>query len=191
MHGLIFASLRDYLATEHDAAVANEVLAGEPQYTLSEAYPDEQFLALLERACARTGLSHDEFLFEFGVFTAATTFARLYSVLFRSSPTARDFLLTVEDPIHEVVRVSLPDARPPELVVTELGAGRPPDRLHVATQDLRAASRPRRRHRARLRRDDRRRGGGMHASRRLGVPVRAAVLVTGICDGCPRTTDAY
>ena len=89
-------------------------MAGEPQYTLSEAYPDEQFLALLERACARTGLSHDEFLFEFGVFTAATTFARLYSVLFRSSPTARDFLLTVEDPIHEVVRVSLPDARPPD-----------------------------------------------------------------------------
>ncbi len=123
MHGLIFASLRDYLATEHGADVANEVLAGEPQYTLSEAYPDEQFLALLERACARTGLSHDEFLFEFGVFTAATTFARLYSVLFRSSPTARDFLLTVEDPIHEVVRVSLPDARPPELVVTELGEG--------------------------------------------------------------------
>ena len=121
MHGLIFASLRDYLATEHDAAIANEVLAGEPQYTLSEAYPDEQFLALLERACARTGLSHEEFLFEFGVFTAATTFARLYSVLFRSSLTARDFLLTVEDPIHEVVRVSMPEARPPALVVTDLG----------------------------------------------------------------------
>jgi hypothetical protein len=122
MHGLIFASFRDYLLTEHGAEVAHEVTEGEPQYTLSEAYPDEQFLALLERACEQTGASADEILFEFGVFTAATTFARLYSVLFRISPTARDFLLTVETPIHDVVRVALPDARPPQLAVTDLGA---------------------------------------------------------------------
>jgi Haem-NO-binding len=121
VHGLIFASLRDYLATEHGPEVANDVTADEPQYTLSEAYPDEQFLALLERALVRTGMSRDELLFEFGVFTAATTFARLYSVLFKMSPTARDFLLTVETPIHDVVRVALPEARPPELAVTDLG----------------------------------------------------------------------
>lgn len=121
VHGLIFASFRDYLLTEHGAEVARDVTVGEPQYTLSEAYPDEQFLALLEGACARTSLSRDELLFEFGAFTAATTFARLYSVLFRLSPTARDFLLTVETPIHEVIRETLPDARPPELAVTDLG----------------------------------------------------------------------
>jgi Haem-NO-binding len=121
VHGLIFASFRDYLLTEHGPDVAHSVTAREPQYTLSEAYPDELFLALLERACARTGLSRDELLFEFGVFTAATTFARLYSVLFRLSPTARDFLLTVETPIHEVVREALPDAVPPKLAVSDLG----------------------------------------------------------------------
>jgi Haem-NO-binding len=121
VHGLIFASFRDYLLTEHGAELAHDVTAGEPQYTLSEAYPDEQFLALLERACARTALSRDALLFEFGAFTAATTFARLYSVLFKLSPTARDFLLTVETPIHEVVRETLPEARPPELAVTDLG----------------------------------------------------------------------
>ena len=123
MHGLIFASLRDYLVTEHGSGVAGDVTVGEPQYTLSQAYPDEQFLALLERACVRTGLSRDELLFEFGVFTAATTFLRLYSVLFKHSATARDFLLTVETPIHDVVRVALPEARPPELGVTDLGEG--------------------------------------------------------------------
>ena len=121
MHGLIFASFRDYLLTEHGPDVANSVTAGEPQYTLSEAYPDEQFLALLERALAQTGLSLDELLFEFGIFTAATTFARLYSVLFKLSPTARAFLLTVETPIHEVVREALPEAVPPKLAVTDLG----------------------------------------------------------------------
>src|SRR5262249_41872922 len=78
-------------------------------------------LALPERACERTSLPRDEILFEFGVFTAATTFARLYSVLFKLSPTARAFLLTVETPIHDTVRVALPDARPPELKVTDLG----------------------------------------------------------------------
>jgi hypothetical protein len=121
VHGLIFASFRDYLVTEHGAAVANDVTAGEPRYTLSEAYPDEQFLVLLERACARLEMTPDELLFEFGVFTAATTFARLYSVIFKASPTARDFLLTVETPIHEVVREAMPEARPPELAVTDLG----------------------------------------------------------------------
>jgi hypothetical protein len=121
VHGLIFASFRDYLITEHGEDLAQEVTAGEPQYTLSEAYPDEQFLALFERACEQTGLPPDELLFEFGVFTAATTFARLYSVLFKLSPTARDFLLTVETPIHDVIRVALPDARPPQLAVTDLG----------------------------------------------------------------------
>ena len=80
-----------------------------------------EILTLLERACERTGLSVETFLFDFGVFTAATTFARLYSVLFKLSPTARDFLLTVETPIHDTVRVAMPDARPPELKVTDLG----------------------------------------------------------------------
>jgi len=121
VHGLIFASFRDYLLSEHGADVANDVTAGEPQYTLSEAYPDEQFLALLEHACARTAMSRDDLLFAFGAFTAAKTFARLYSVLFKLSPTARDFLLTVETPIHEVVRETMPEARPPELAVTVLG----------------------------------------------------------------------
>ena len=121
MHGLIFASFRDYLVSEHGEDAASEVLAGEPLYSLGEAYADEQFLELLERACGRTALSRDEILFEFGVFTAATTFARLYSVVFKASSTARDFLLTVEEPIHDVIRVVLPDARPPELAMTDFG----------------------------------------------------------------------
>jgi hypothetical protein len=121
MHGLIFASFRDYLLTEHGSELAHGVMAGEPQYTLSEAYPDEQFLALLERACERTALSADELLFDFGVFTTATTFARLYAILFKHSATAREFLLTVETPIHDVIRVALPEAQPPKLAVTDLG----------------------------------------------------------------------
>src|ERR1044072_3067251 len=77
VHGLIFASFRDYLLTEHGPDLAHEITAGEPQYTLSEAYLDEQFVSLLERACTRTALTRDEPLLDFGTFPAAVTFARL------------------------------------------------------------------------------------------------------------------
>ena len=35
--------------------------------------------------------------------------------------------MTVEEPIHDVIRVTLPDARPPELALTDLG----PDGLEI------------------------------------------------------------
>jgi hypothetical protein len=58
----------------------------------------------------------------FGVFTGATTFTRLYPAFFAIAPSARDFLLTVENRIHELVRATIPNATPPELSVKELDA---------------------------------------------------------------------
>jgi predicted hydrocarbon binding protein len=121
MHGLIFVSLRDYLSAEHGAATEQEVMAGDPQYFVSEGYLDERFTRILERACRSTGMPPDELLREFGTFTAEKTFARLYPALFALSESARSFLLTVETRIHEVVRVAIPDALPPELDVSERG----------------------------------------------------------------------
>jgi predicted hydrocarbon binding protein len=121
LHGLIFVSFRDYLVAEHGAAKEREVMAGEPRYLVSEAYPDETFTGLVERACLATGLSTDALLTDLGAFTAEKTFARLYPALFERSGSARSFLLTVETRIHEVVRVAIPDALPPELEVAEVG----------------------------------------------------------------------
>lgn len=121
MHGLIFVSFRDYLAAVHGSAIEEEVLAGEPLYLVSEGYPDESFITLIGRACQATGLEPDTLLHAFGVFTTEKTFARLYPALFDLSPSARAFLLTVERPIHELVRVAMPSALPPELAVSELG----------------------------------------------------------------------
>jgi predicted hydrocarbon binding protein len=121
MHGLIFGSFRDYLVAEHGATLEEHVMAGEPNYLLSEAYPDERFTALLGRAAKLTGREQNALLTDFGAFTAEKTFARLYPALFDLSPTAREFLLTVEQPIHQVVREALPDALPPELEVSERG----------------------------------------------------------------------
>jgi Haem-NO-binding len=57
----------------------------------------------------------------FGVFTGATTFTRLYPAFFSIAPSAKDFLLTVESRIHELVRATIPNARPPQLHISELG----------------------------------------------------------------------
>jgi len=121
VHGLIFISFRDYLTASHGAGIENLVLAGEPAYPISEAYPDDRFVALVERACEATGLDRETLLRDFGVFTAEKTFARLYPALFDICSSAREFLLNVERPIHELVRVAIPNAKPPRLTVTELG----------------------------------------------------------------------
>jgi hypothetical protein len=123
VHGLIFVSLRDYLAAEHGAATEEEIMASEPFYFVSEAYPDEQFIALLDRATRLTGMPRERLLHDFGVFTAEKTFARLYPALFALSPSAREFLLTVETSIHDIVRVAMPTALPPELDVSETEDG--------------------------------------------------------------------
>jgi predicted hydrocarbon binding protein len=121
VHGLIFISFRDYLTATHGIGVERTVLAGEPAYLISEAYPDDRFSALVERACEATGLDRETLLRDFGVFTAEKTFARLYPALFDICSSAREFLLNVERPIHELVRVAIPNAKPPRLTVTELG----------------------------------------------------------------------
>lgn len=120
MHGVIFTSLRDFAGAKHGPEVVEEIFRDE-FYLLSESYDDEHLVALLERACAVTGAEPDDLLHDFGVFTAERTFTRLYPAFFAKAPTARDFLLTVESRIHELVRATVPNVKPPELDVTELG----------------------------------------------------------------------
>jgi hypothetical protein len=122
LHGVIFTSLRDYLTSEHGSAVAERAFADEPIFLLSESYDDARLNAIVARAASATGRDGDELVQGFGVFTALTTFTRLYPAFFAIAPTARDFLLTVETRIHELVRATIPNAAPPELAVSERGA---------------------------------------------------------------------
>jgi hypothetical protein len=123
MHGVIFTSFRDYLVASHGNGTAAAVFEAEPDYLLSQAYPDESLLRLVALASARTGLEPDEIVFEFGVFTAEITFARLYPAFFDVSPSAREFLLSVEKRIHELVRATIPSAGPPQLDISPDGDG--------------------------------------------------------------------
>ncbi|MDQ3992733.1 MAG: heme NO-binding domain-containing protein [Actinomycetota bacterium] len=121
MHGVVFSSFRDYVTATYGRDVTQQVFAGSGAYLLSEAYPDEEFVGLVSRAVEVTQTDAEELVHDFGVFTAQTTFARLYPAFFAISPTARDFLLTVETRIHELVRATIPNAQPPQLHVSERG----------------------------------------------------------------------
>ena len=123
MHGLIFVSFRDYLASRFDSGTAADVFAGEPLYAMSDAYDDDRFAALLERASARSGEPASDLLYDFGRFTGETVFPRLYPAFYEIAGGTAGFLLTVEDRIHELVRATIPSARPPELSAEPIDGG--------------------------------------------------------------------
>jgi heme-NO-binding protein len=121
VHGVIFASLVDYLSARHGPAVVSEILSDQPVFLLSESYEDERLLALVTRASELTGTPERELVHEVGVFTAQQTFARLYPAFFAVAGGTRAFLLSVETLIHELVRATIPNASPPQLHAVRLG----------------------------------------------------------------------
>jgi predicted hydrocarbon binding protein len=84
---------------------------------MSEAYPDHEFLALLGSASRALEADQDQLLRDFGLFAGSQTFPHLYPAFFSTTGNTRAFLLTVEERIHEVVRATVPNARPPQLDV--------------------------------------------------------------------------
>lgn len=122
MHGIIFASFNDFLRDLGGAEAVAEVFRGET-YSMVDAHPDEAFSQLLMRAAAHTGIEPDELARRFGSFTGEHMFPRLYPAFYELAPTTCGFLLGVEDRIHELVRATIPNARPPSLVVAARGTG--------------------------------------------------------------------
>jgi Haem-NO-binding len=121
VHGVIFTSLRDYLTSAHGSELAQQVFARQPIFLLSESYEDSVLSEILDKAAQATGRDVREICHDFGAFTGSTTFTRLYPAFFAIAPTAREFLLTVETRIHELVRATIPNAAPPQLRIEEHG----------------------------------------------------------------------
>jgi hypothetical protein len=120
VHGVIFSSFRDFAYARLGPEPAQKLFADEPAYLLSESYPDERLIDLLTRAARLVGRDVDVIVHDFGVFAAETTFTRLYPAFFAIAGSAREFLLTVETRIHELVRATIPNAAPPRLQVSPL-----------------------------------------------------------------------
>ena len=120
MHGLIFAGLRDYSVERLGEPRAAELWA-DRAFELAEAYDDEWFAAQLDRLAAATGAPRADVERDFGRFAARETFAKLYPGYYAESRDVYAFLLGIEEKIHELVRATVPGARPPYLHVRELG----------------------------------------------------------------------
>lgn len=120
MHGLIFASLRDYTALRLGEEEAGSIWA-DRVFETTEAYDDEWFAAQLDRLVAATGGTRDEVERAFGSFAAQSTFAGLYPAYYEESGNTFTFLLGIEEKIHELVRATIPGAYPPKLHVQPLG----------------------------------------------------------------------
>jgi hypothetical protein len=116
VHGIVFASFYDFLRDLGGAGAIAEVF-GDKTYSMIDAHPDEAFTRLLAQAASHTGIERDELARRFGSFTGEHTFPRLYPAFYELAPNTFDFLLGVENRIHELVRATIPNARPPALAV--------------------------------------------------------------------------
>ena len=119
MHGLIFASLRDYTAHRLGDARAVELWA-DRIFETTETYDDQWFAAQLERLVEASGDTMDEVQRGFGSFAAQSTFAGLYPAYYEESADTFTFLLGIEEKIHELVRATIRGASPPKLHVQPL-----------------------------------------------------------------------
>jgi predicted hydrocarbon binding protein len=117
VHGIILNAFRDFLTAQHGPAVAKSVFGEEPEYLITEAYPDEALTQLFARACEATGEELDPLVGAFGVYTGEQVFPRLYPAFYSAARDTRSFLLNVEERIHELVRATVPNAEPPRLLV--------------------------------------------------------------------------
>lgn len=120
MHGLIFTTLRQFTESqlpEHAAAIWE----GQPRFLALDVYDDELFEALVERAVTVTGTSRQTVLRDFGRYTGETAFSVLRPEFYESSSGTREFLLNVEEQIHETLRSTIAGAAPPRLQVVALG----------------------------------------------------------------------
>jgi Haem-NO-binding len=115
VHGLIFTSFLEFLATRDGPPEQTNA------YAPNDAYPDEDFQALVARASEAAGVPPRELLREFGIYAANVSFANLFPAAYADAADTRGFLLTVEQHIHELVRATIPGARPPKLNVRPLG----------------------------------------------------------------------
>ena len=121
MHGLIFTSFLQFTRHRFPEQV-DAIWREEPRFLATAAYPDDDFVRILERTASVTSTPSADLLRQFGSFAAQTTFRLLYPDYYAESGSTRTFLLEVEGRIHDLVRATISDASPPKLHVVPLGA---------------------------------------------------------------------
>jgi hypothetical protein len=120
VHGLIFTAFRQFTQNEWPDA-HDRIWAAAPIVVATAVYDDADFVRLLERAAAEGESEPGAVLRRFGIFASLWTFKLLYPDYYEEHSSVRDFLLDLEERIHELVRATVPGAAPPRLRVTPFG----------------------------------------------------------------------
>lgn len=122
MKGIVFRLLEEVVVDEFDERTWDALLAGaelEGSYTAVGSYPDEELIALVAQASARTGMTADEVVIWFGE-RAIPRFHQRYPSFFEGHTSARSMVLSLNDVIHPEVRKLFPGAYVPEFDFEEI-----------------------------------------------------------------------
>ena len=115
MKGVIFNLFEDVVRRERGEDAWDVLLERtglEGSFTSLGSYPDEQLTQLLVAAAAEFGATEENVLQWFGR-NAMPLLAERYPAFFRTQPTTRAFLLTLNEIIHPEVRKLYPGADVP------------------------------------------------------------------------------
>ena len=128
MKGIINKGIQNMVETRFGAEAWEKVksLAGceEPFFAISNDYPDDMTVNLLNAASEVSGLPVETVMIEYGKFMVPNTLKdqyRTYYKLAGSSP--REFILNMGN-VHEHVTKSVPNAIPPKFEYQEMADGR-------------------------------------------------------------------
>jgi Haem-NO-binding len=123
VHGFIFSEIRKYVESKlgHEAwlAVLDQAGLGRKEYENFLLYPDEEAVNIVVTASKITGLAVPTVLEDFGRFIGADLL-KIYRPLLDPSWKTLEFLLNIEDTIHQIVRTRNKNAKPPRLVCTRV-----------------------------------------------------------------------
>ena len=127
MHGVILYHLRQFAVERFgpDCWDNAQAAAGleERVYVPVRLYPDGDMDALVAALEDETALHRNDLLEAFGKWVIPPLI-NMYRALIPRHWNARDFLLNVEEQVHQkVVRLKDPEARPPRIEVRELAPG--------------------------------------------------------------------
>lgn len=118
MHTTIFTSLRHYLRTRFPHLSSDVLDGARGDGSLS---PDERFRQQVHSVARAARVDEQELLHGFGQFATENTFKHMYRDYYTECSGTKEFLLNVENRIHEAVRRSIPGAAPPQLRVSAEG----------------------------------------------------------------------
>ena len=128
MKGIINKGIKELVIDRFGDDAWEKVLAlakcKESFFSVSDDYPDQMTLDLVEAACQVSGLSEDQVLFEFGRFWVTHTGVQSYPSYFKlAGKNAREFLLNM-DKVHVQVTKNVINVSPPRFGYEQLEDGR-------------------------------------------------------------------